>query len=125
MRYLYYKIYQILRKIKTNDTPATNAMLIFSMFELFNIATLQVLLNHILHIKIGLKSKDNIMFFGVLLALLILIINYFVLYKKREIICEKYKDETKIKSMLGYVLLILYMIGSAALVYYFSSRHPL
>lgn len=34
MKYLYYKIYQILRKIKSNDTPATNAIAILSMFEI-------------------------------------------------------------------------------------------
>ena len=125
MRYLYYKIFQILRRIKTNDTPATNAMILLTMFELMNIATVQCLLNHYFKIKIEMNSKDQIMIFSIILYLLVLLINYLILYKKREGICLKYNNESKLKSRVGFAILILYCVSSAILVYVIGSKYPL
>jgi len=124
MKYLYYKLYQNFKTVKTNDSPATNSMLFLSMIELFNIATLQALLNHFFNIQVKLGSKDEIILFASLLSILIMILNYFVLYKKREEICERYKDESKDKSRIGYAVLILYIIGSAALLFIIGSKYP-
>jgi hypothetical protein len=125
MKYLYFKIYQILRKIKTNDTPATNAIVILSIFEIMNIITIQVLLNYFLYIKIELGTKSEIKSFSYILGISIMILNYFVLYKKREKICEKYKNESKLRSRVGFAILILYCVSSAILVYVFGSKYPL
>lgn len=125
MRYLYYKLYQCLKKVKTNDTPATNAMILLSMIHSLNIAFVQVLLNHFFNLKFKLASKNEIIAFAISLGLIIYIINYFHLYKKREEICEKFKNETAMQSIIGYFVLILYGIGSAALLYIFSSKYPL
>lgn len=125
MRYLYYKLYQNFRKVKTNDSPATNSMLFLSMIHGANICTVQILLSHFFNIKIKMGSKDEVVLFASLLAISIIVINYFVLYKKREVICEKYKNESKTQSRIGYAILILYIIGSAVLVYIVGSKYPL
>jgi len=125
MKYLYYKIYQNLKTVKTNDTPATNAMVILSMIHCANIATVQILFNHFFNIKVKFGSKNEIILFAVLLSISIMILNYFVLYKRREEICEKYKSESKRQSRIGYAVLILYIIGSAVLMYFVGSRYPL
>lgn len=125
MKYLYYKLYQNLKTVKTNDTPATNALVILSMIHCANIATVQILFNHFFNIKLKFGSKNEIVLFAVILSISIMILNYFLLYKKREEICGKYKDEDKIQSKIGYAVLVLYIIGSASLLYFVGSRYPL
>ena len=125
MKYLYYKIYQSLRKVKTNDTPATNSMILLSIIQGANIATLQALLNHFFLIKIKLESRNEIFLFAGSLMLVLYLINYFQLYKKREEICERYKNENKTQSRIGYATLFLYTFGSAVLVYFVGSKYPL
>jgi hypothetical protein len=51
-------------------------------------------------------------------------IDYFLLYKKRDKIAEKYKNERKLSKILGIVLLYTYMIGSFILVYALSQVFP-
>lgn len=125
MRYLYYKIYQDFKRIKTNDTPALNAMIVLTLFEGMNLLTVQCLINHYFKIKIDMNSKDQIMIFSTILYLLVLLINYLLLYKKREEICLKYNNESKLKSRVGFTILILYCISSAILVYVIGSKYPL
>ena len=125
MKYLYYKLYHSLKRVKTNDTPATNAMILLSMIHTANVATVQILLNHFFSIKIKLVSKDEIIVFAISLGLVLYAINYFQLYKKREEIYEKYKNESKQQSRIGYAILILYAIGSATILYIVGSNYPL
>ena len=44
MKYLYYILWQLLSKIKTNDTPATNAMLLISLCQMLNILSVYFIL---------------------------------------------------------------------------------
>jgi len=125
MKYLYFKLWQNLKRIKTNDMPATNAIFLISMVIFANIATIHVLLNQILTINLNLGSKNAIILFAISLCLSIMILNYFLLYKKRDQISERYKNESKTQSRIGNILLILYALGSFALVYFFGSRFPL
>ena len=125
MKYLYYKIYQILRKVKTNNTPATNSMILLSLIQGANIIALQALLNQFIHVKIKLGSKDEIILFACSLGLVIYVINYLKLYKKLEEICESYENESKTQSRIGYTVLILYIFVSAVLIYFVSSKYPL
>lgn len=125
MKYIYYKLYQNLKSVKTNDTPATNAMILLSMIHMANIATVQVLLNHYFGIKIKLISKDEIIAFAVFFGIIIYIVNYFLFYKKREEIYEAYKNESKFRSRIGYIILVLYIVISVCLLYYFGSKYPM
>lgn len=125
MKYIYYKLYQNLKSVKTNDTPATNAMILLSMIHMANIATLHNLLNHFFNIKMKLLTKDEVIAFAFSLGIIIYIFDYFLFYKKREEIYEKYKNESKLQSRIGYTILVLYIIGSAGLLYVIGSKYPL
>lgn len=125
MKYLYFKIWQCFKRIPTNDTPATNAMILVSIMHFANLATVQVLINHFFQTKIELDSKNEMILFSALVGVIIYLINYFLLYKKREKIFEKYKNENKTRSRRGYIILILYILTSFALVFYFGSKWPL
>jgi len=125
MKYLYYKIYQSFRMVKTNDTPATNAMLLISGFEGVNILTIFLILKHFLNFKFNFSSPNEIILFTLPLCSVIFTLNYFLLYKKREDICEQYKNENKMQSRIGFVFLLIYIIGSFAFVYFIGTAFPL
>lgn len=125
MKYLYYKLYQALKKIKTNDTPATSALAILSVVQGINVLTILIGLNHFLNVRISLDGKQSIIYFAFLSYVSLLLVNYFLFYKSRESISERYKGESKEQSIRGYIKLILYIVLSVFLVYYFGSRYPL
>ena len=125
MQYLYYKLYQALRKVKTNDTPAHNAMLLICILNIMNIMTIEVFSNHFFKFKFIHISKNAIILPVGVLFFLIYIISYFSLYKKREKLLMKYKNENKFKSKMGFILLILYFVLSGFSAYYFSTAFPL
>ena len=95
------------------------------MIQGANVATIQALLNHFFHVKIKLGSRNEVILFAILLGLVLYFINYFQLYKKREEICERYKNESKTQSRIGYAVLLFYIFGSAALIYLVGSKYPL
>jgi hypothetical protein len=125
MKYLYYKLYKSLKRVKTNDTPATNAMFLLSLIHFANFATLLILLNHFFKIKITLASKNEIITFAFIIMAIIYTFNYFLLYKKREKIYEKYKIESINQSRVGNAILVLYVIVSVVLLYLFGSKYPI
>lgn len=118
-------MYKSLKCVRTNDTPATNAMFLLSLIHFANVATLLILLNHFLRIKITLASKNGIITFAFVIMAIIFTFNYFLLYKKHEKIYEKYKIESINRSKVGNVILVLYVIVSAILLYLFGSKYPM
>ena len=123
MRYLYYRLWQFFKQIKTNDMPATNAMIIISICEFANLFVIDILLEFFFHIKLDFPTTNHIYTFAILVGTLVYIINYFFLYKNREKLNDKYKDESKRRKKVGTVLLILYMVVSFALVFYFGPKY--
>jgi len=95
MKYLYFKLWQTFKKIPTNDMPATNAMIFISMCHFANIFIIHLILslNSFASMKFNLKSE--IYAFTVPMCLLIYVLNYLYLYKNRDKLFEKYKDESK------------------------------
>lgn len=57
MRYLYYHLWKMISKIKTNDLPATNAMILIIMCELANLFVIYILLKYFLKVEIDFSSK--------------------------------------------------------------------
>ena len=123
MKYLYYKIFQILKKVKTNDTPTTNAMLLLSLCHFANIFVFHIFLSQASILSIYFESKAEIYLFTFPLGLIVYLINYFLFYKNRDKICEKYKNESKKQKILGNILLACYFFGSFALVFYFGPKY--
>lgn len=122
MRYIYYHLWKLFSKIKTNDMPATNAMILIIMCEFANLFVIHILLEYYLNVEIDFSSKyDIIIYVGFFYSILTLI-NYFYLYKYREKLSNKYKNEDKNKRNIGNILLTLYVFGSFILVFYFGSK---
>ena len=124
MRYFYYRIFNAFSKIPTNDTPAFNAMILLSCIILTNLITLLFLLNHFVKINLLYLNKSGLTIFSAVLYICIIIVNYFLLYKKRIIISEKFKNQTKRGKIFGIILFWIYLIGSFTLVYVISKIFP-
>jgi hypothetical protein len=103
--------------------PATNAMILISMCVFANLFVIHILLEYFLVVKIDFSSNYNIYIFVISLGVVVYLINYFYLYKNREKLNNKYKNEDKNKRTIGNVLLILYVLGSFALVFYFGPKY--
>lgn len=123
MRYLYYKLWQTFKRIPTNDMPATNAMLFMSMCHIANIFFFQIVLDHNSFVNLKFNSKSEIYSYTIPLGLLVIVLDYLYLYRNKDKIYKKYKDESKRRKLTGNILLILYIVVSFALVFYFGPKY--
>jgi hypothetical protein len=123
MKYLYYRLWQLFAKIKTNDMPATNAMIFLTLWQFLNLSLIYILLKYYSLISIGLKSKVEIYITVGIVYSILTFIDYFLLYKNRDKIYEKYRNETNKQKYLGNILLALYVLGSFVLVFYFGPKY--
>ena len=111
MRYFYYRIYKQLTKIKTNDTPYLNAMLLIVVFQGLNIYTVF----HILSFYFNYEIDRNISSWS--LFIIVLSFNYFYLFRQREKIINRYQNETKEDKTWGAILLIFYIVFSVTVFF--------
>jgi len=108
--------------IKTNDMPATNAMIFISICQFLNLSFVYIIIKYLLNIDFKFTSKLNIYIFTIPIGLLVYLINYFFLYKNRNRLNEKYMHETENQKYFGKILLGLYIFFSFFLVFYFGIR---
>jgi hypothetical protein len=47
MKYFYYRIYKALTKVKTNNTPAFNAMILLIILQVFNSFSVFMIINYV------------------------------------------------------------------------------
>lgn len=109
MKYFYYRIYKALTKLKTNKTPAFNAMILVVALQGMNIFSVYMLINYFLNLEFENKQTVTM---GLSLYIILLIPNYFYLFRKKEKIMRKYQNETKEDRTWGIIGLLLYIIVS-------------
>jgi len=109
MKYFYYRMYKALTKIKTNTTPALNAMLLLIVLQMFNISSIYDLVNHYYKLKVNFQYPviDGILSFAI-----ILIPNYFYLLCNLDKIIKRYQNETKDDRTWGTIGLLIYIVIS-------------
>jgi hypothetical protein len=70
-----------------------------------------------------LRTKKEIYLIAGIFYSALTILNYFFLYKKREKLREKYMNESRKQIIIGNVLLIFYVLGSLAFIFYFGPKY--
>ena len=123
MRYFYYRLWQLFIRIKTNDMPATNAMIFITLWQFLNLSLIYILLGYFFRLEMVLRTKKEIYLIVGIFYSALTILNYFFLYKKREKLREKYMNESRKQIIIGNVLLIFYVLGSLAFIFYFGPKH--
>lgn len=107
MRYFYYRIYKGLTKVKTNDTPALNAMILLIALQAFNILSVFGIINYFFRLVF---DKQQVIIGGISLYIILLVPNYIYLFRKRNEIIKRYQNETAPQKKRGVILLLLYIV---------------
>jgi hypothetical protein len=103
---LYYWMTTRLAKIKSNDNPPFNAYFLIMILQIFNIVTLFVIVNY--YTKVHLPKNSSI-YIGLSLALILAVINYPTLYKRRKEIFEKFENMELKRKKKGLIYFWLYV----------------
>ncbi len=121
MRYLYYTLYRILLKVKTNDTPDWNAMFLISVFEGLNIQTIMFFMPQTLEKRFNINNQ--LWLFAILPCLILFGINYFVFVKNTTKLRTKYEGESERSKTVGVMLLLTYVVITFAFLF-ISANNP-
>jgi purine-cytosine permease-like protein len=110
MKYLYYKQYQFNKSVGTDSQPEIPSFIFISIIQAFYLNEFLFLINYfIVPFELGILESIG-------LFIVMIIINHFYLYKKRDKIFSHYKGESKSKSIIGFALLFLFIVCSLALM---------
>jgi hypothetical protein len=110
---LYYSLYEVLKKVKTNDNPGFNAYLGISSFQCFNIITLGGIANYFIKLDI---SKSSGVYFSIFLYVLVTAVNYFTLLRKKDKIIKKFEKLPIERQRKGKLYFWLYALITLALL---------
>jgi hypothetical protein len=124
MEYLFYRLWQLLIGKSEEDMPPFAAMMIFSMLFLFNFITIELLLYHFCNIGYTPKDRDGVIHYSFIPITSIFIFNIFYLFRRRNKIKRKYKNESKLKKIVGNIIVATYSILSLILFFYIGSTYP-
>jgi hypothetical protein len=114
MRYFYYRIYTQLKKVKSNDTPAFNALMLLVLLQTINIATVLSLITFFLKLEIG---KSQIVFGGLALTFILALFEFKTLFRDSKEICRQYENETINEKRRGTIYLLLYIVLSIGIFF--------
>ena len=112
---LYYRLIELLKQLKTNDNPSFNAFIGISFFQYMNILSFGGIINYFLNYNI---SKNNAIYFGIFLYVLLTGINYVILFRKKEKITKKYEQLPIERQSKGKLYFWLYALSTTVLFIY-------
>ena len=122
MKYLYYTLWQLLKLIRSNDTPATNAMLLISVCQMLNLLTAYFFINFYANVTGAILQKTTIIIICTAIGSMVYLVNYYFLYKKREVLDSKFSKETRKQRTIGRIVLGIYFFGTFFLAFYFGAK---
>lgn len=126
MKYLFYRLWQLLTGSNPNmDEPPMGAMTILSLFQFFNIATLDIIVHHFFDIGLKLNNENEVIIYSIVPIFIVVIFNVFYLFRRRNLIEMKYKNESTLNKKIGNFLLFAYGILSIALLIIIGSAYPI
>ena len=125
MEYLFYRLWQLLIGKSEEDMPPFGSMMIISMFQMANIATIDVLVHHIFDFGIKLINRNEVIVFSLIPSSIVLIFNIFYLFRRRNKIKLKYENETEFKRKVGNIILFAYGILSIVIFFIIGNAYPI
>jgi uncharacterized membrane protein YidH (DUF202 family) len=122
MNYFFYKDYMFNRKIK-HSNPLWVSSIMVSIMEFFNGLSIWLIINSFyFNVKATVVQVLSVF---IIIGIILFIINAIYYNKNEKRICEKYKGESLTRSIVGYVIYIVYYIGSIALMFILKERFGL
>src|SRR5690606_36855452 len=83
--------YKDLNRSKSPNHPFFNAFIAVSFLQCMNVVTLIMIVNHLTNYKLK-AHKETAVFLALALYITVTVINYFILWIKKEKILEKYDN---------------------------------
>ncbi len=114
MRYFYYRIYQQLMKVKTNNTPAINALGIFGILQMLNIGSIFGIINYFFKISL---PRNQVVVCGIIFFVILFIPNFLYFFRRKDEIYKQYENETKEERQRGTIYLLLYILLSVVVFF--------
>jgi len=114
---LFYFLYRVSRKIKAAKTPALSSYLFVCVLICLNLLTISVVVCYFLNVNLVRDFNVNSTYEGLILGGVIMIINYFTLYSKRQAIFDKYEAQPENVRSKRSFFLTLYIILSFVLFF--------
>ena len=115
-REIYFWMYHYLCKIKTNKTPAFNSLLIICVFQGFNLGTCVIVINYLLGFG-HFNFDPNLV--GLSSCIVLSLINYFVLFRHKDFIFDKYSKLNAKRKHKGQIYFWIY-ISLSILLFFIS-----
>ena len=117
---LFYFLYWFYTKSKAIQKPAIHSFVDICVIIGFNIATICNISFYFLGINLANKGIDG-GFWGLIIGIIIMIVNYFAWYSKRKIIIARYEQMPRKEKVRRSIFAITYVVVSL-LCFYFSAK---
>lgn len=112
---LYYWLYELLKKVKTNDNPDFSAYLGISFFQCVNVLALVGILNYFIVFDIPINIA---VYSGIFIYVLLTAVNFFTLFRKRNEIIKKFGKYSTSQQNKGKIYFWLYALTTVILFIY-------
>lgn len=117
---LFYWMSDRLLRVKSNEAPYINALILLTLLQLSNLLSVGILLDNIFRFNLTLNALILLNF---ILYIILHTINYFTFYKKKQLIFEKYKDKKPKRKIYGLIYFFSYCFLSLIVFFYLASIH--
>jgi hypothetical protein len=124
MEYLFYRLWQLLIGKSEEFMPSFGSMMIFCMLFLFNFMTIELLIYHFYNVGYTPKDKDGVILYSLIPIFSVFIFNIFYLFRRRNKIKLKYENESKLKKIIGNIVLFTYGILSIVIIFIVGNAFP-
>jgi len=125
MEYLYYRLWQLLVGKSEEDMPPFGAMMIFWMLFIFNLRTIELLINHFYNISFIHANKEEVILYSLIPIFSVLIFNIFCFFRRRNKIKLKYENESLRRKIIGTIILLTYAILSIVILFIVGNKYPI
>jgi hypothetical protein len=107
---VYYWFFYYVKKINLAKDPEFKAYIIFCMFSAANIAVVFRLMNMLSNDFFISTDKSSIIGKGLIISITYLIIMYFIIYRNRQKIFQKYENMLPKRRLTGKLIFVLYIL---------------
>jgi hypothetical protein len=109
---IYFFCCQLLKKYQTYDDYAENAFFLISLYQLINVLTIILISQYCFHIVF---DKEHSIYLGIAVTLILVFVNRYYLYRRREIIFRKYNQLVSSSKNFWIVISWVYFIVTPSL----------
>ena len=110
-----YYLYEIHTGRESDNAKFSSAIVGITFLQEMNIISLWGIINYIFKLVI---PKDSIIFMGISIWLIITILDYVLIYRKRVEIAQKVENFSFKRKRIGEVLFVLYIIATLFTIYF-------